>query len=795
MVFPRWRKVLRDLWSNKTRTLLVILSIAVGVAAIGVVAGTYAIITRELPDAYSRVNPTSATIYSEPFDDEMLRVLQNMGLARDLEGRYSLRVSTRVALDKERDIYLNVIPNFSNIRINKIFPESGAWPPGKEEMLIERASLPLLNAVVGDTLTVETPDGRTRQLKISGLAHDITGPAGTFIDRVSGYITTETLQTLGYQSQYNELLLTVSGSPPDPERVKLVADELAEKIRKSGRNVFSVVLANPGRLWFESFVAPMASILGILGVIILLMSGLLVVNTISALMAQQIRQIGIMKAVGGRADQIGMMYLVSMGVIGLAALVLAIPLANLLTRSSVQLLAGIINFNISSFQLPQPVLYLQLALSLFVPLVAASFPISSGARITVREAISDYGLTKGHFGDSFFDKLIGRIRGLPRPLLLSLRNTFRQKSRLSLTLLTLSIASAIFIAVISVYASLTRTLDQALRYYGFDVIVQFNRPYRVEQIAGGIRTFASGIDQAETWDAVSSRMVLPNGTETDNIVLIAPATNTALIKPTLLAGRWLKPGDEDAIVINTDVLRLAPDVRVGQQLTLNVNDKKTTWTVVGIIRSVLSGPSAYANYPYFSRLLGRFGQAAAVYVKTTNPGLEYEQTIAKLLESHFEQTGLKVASTTTVSELRITAIRQYNVIFIFLILMAFLLTIVGGLGLTGTMSLNVLERTREIGVLRAVGASNGSVLQIIIFEGLLIGVLSWLIGLILAVPLSWLLGNAVGNGFLREPLQFTYSIVGALAWFGVILLLASIASLIPARRAVRLTVRDVLAYE
>jgi putative ABC transport system permease protein len=794
MFYPRWRKIVRDLWTNKTRTILVILSIAVGVAAIGMVAGTYAIITRELPGAYTQVNPTSANLYTAPFDDDVLRIIRNMGITREAEGRYTLSVSTPTGPKTKQDINLNVISDFNNILINKVLPESGAWPPAKDEILIERASMAMLNAKVGDTITVTAPNGRERNLKISGLAHDLNMPAGTFTNQASGYATFDTLELFNYPREYNELLITVNGNPPSPEQVKQIANQVASKIQKGGRPVYATVLSNPGRLWFEPYIAPLASILGILGVVILLMSGLLVINTVSAIVAQQIRQIGIMKAIGGRAGQIMWMYLISMLIIGLIALAIAIPLGMLWTRLSVQLLTSVINFNVPQFNTPRQVLYLQLFLSLFVPVVAALIPVITGSRITVREAISDYGLSKARFGKGFFDQLVGSIRGLPRPLLLSLRNTFRQKSRLLLTLITLAFGSAIFIAVLSVYAALTITLNQALTYYGFDVIVQFNRAYRIEQIASQVRDLP-GVVKAETWDARNTRILLPDGTESDSIYLIAPPTNTTLLNPSVMTGRWLQPQDQDAIVINSDVLRIVPGLKVGDRITLTMDDKETSWQIVGIIRSVLSGPMAYTNYPYYASINGRYGLASAVYVKVQNQAAEYQTMMSQLLEQDFEQAGLKVGSTQTVAALRGTAVSQYNVIFVFLGLMAVLLTIVGGLGLTGTMGLNVLERTREIGVLRAVGASNGSVLQIVIVEGILIGILSWLIGIFLAIPLSWILGNAVGAGFLGEALHFTYSFQGAWIWLFVVVVLSSIASYIPARRAVRLTVRDILAYE
>jgi putative ABC transport system permease protein len=794
MINPRWRKIFRDLWNNKTRTLLVILSIAIGVAAIGMVVGTSVIISRELPKNYARVNPASANIYASLIDDDVVQVIRNMKVAEQVEGRFETRVRIETGPNKWRDLVLLVQPDFNNIQIDKILPESGAWPPEKGEILIERASLPLINASVGDTIVLETPNGQRESLKISGLAKDITRPAGTFTNTAQGFISFDTLELFGYPRNYNQLLLKIEGDTANREHTKQVANQIGDKIRKGGRIVYAVVLANSGRLWFVSFIQPMTSILGILGVLLVGLSGLLVINTISALLAQQTRQIGVMKAVGANTMQIAWMYLVSMLIIGSIALLIAVPSGNFITRKAVGLLAGIINFDIVDFRLPPQVLMLQAALSLGVPFFAALIPVLHGSRVSVREAISDYGLTRARFGMSFFDRMIGTIHGLPRPMLLSLRNTFRQKSRLLLTLIVLAIGSAIFVAVASVYGSLNQTLDQALKYYNFDIAVYFNRPYRIEQISNEINTIP-GIQKAETWDALTSRIILPDGSKSDNILMIAPPAGTSLVNPTILSGRWLRPDDENSIVINTDVLRFAPGIKVGEEISIDVEDKETVWNVVGIVRSVLNGPTAYANYPYFSRTFGRYGLSGSIYVSMADKASGSQQVMERTLEDHFERVGLKVSTTNSVSELRSTAIRQYNVIFIFLIFMAVLLTVVGGFGLTGTMSLNVLERTREIGVMRAVGASNGAVMQIVIVEGLIIGFMSWLLGLLLAYPLASMMGVIVGNGFLREPLPLNYSWNGALIWLFVVVLLATIASYLPARNAVRLTVRDVLAYE
>jgi putative ABC transport system permease protein len=111
------------------------------------------------------------------------------------------------------------------------------------------------------------------------------------------------------------------------------------------------------------------------------------------------------------------------------------------------------------------------------------------------------------------------------------------------------------------------------------------------------------------------------------------------------------------------------------------------------------------------------------------------------------------------------------------------------------MGMNVLERTREIGVMRAIGAENGAIYQLVVVEGLLIGLISWALSILVAIPITQLLDNRLGDSLLTVPLVYSLSGAGIVIWLGVVLVLAAVASSLPARNAVRLTVRDVLAYE
>ncbi len=799
MIAPRWRKVFRDLWRNRVRTLLVILAIAAGVTALGVVGITYWVVLQDLPASYRAANPAGARLFTDPFDDELVRVIRGMPEVEDAAGRRV--VTARVAVQRSegqpvqwRDIDIYALADFDAIRINRIEPAGGTWPPASRELLIERAALAVLGARVGDTVLLRLPNDTERAIPVVGLAHDLTLPPARFVNRVYGYVQIGTLEWFGIPTSYNELLITAAERADDRSHMLAVTAAVRQRIEKSGRTVYWSQVPEPGVHPFQRFIDPMALLLAALGFLALALSSLLVVNTISALLAQQVRQIGVMKAVGARSRQIAGLYLGMVLILGTAALVLALPLGVVGAQAVTRFVAQLINFDVTGWAVPFWVIGVQGATALAVPALAALAPVRTGTRITVREAIASYGLSDARFGSGTIDRVLARVRGLPRPLLLSLRNTFRRKARLILTLIALGLGSTIFVAVFSVRASLLLTLEDALQYWQYDVGVIFSRPYRIEDIERQVMA-VPGVVRAESWGYHGVRRVRGDGSESENVVMIAPPAETQLLQPQLWRGRWLLPEDESALVVNTDLLRNEPDIRIGQQITLTLDGRETSWTVVGIIRGVLSGPTVYANYPYYARVARRVDQATSVQVVTESHAPVSQLQVARALEQQLTASGLRVSSFQTIAQLRAVTINQFNVILLFLLVMAFVLGAVGALGLAGTMSINVLERTREIGVMRAVGATGRAVRGIVVAEGMLIGLLSWMLGALLAVPISRLLSDTVGIAFLRAPLSYTFSVMGAVYWLAAVLFLAGAASLWPARSAARISVRDALAYE
>lgn len=795
MLSPRWYKVIRDLWGSKTRTILVVLSIAVGVFAVGMIISSQEILMHNLARGYHSINAASASLYTAPFDNDVVKSIRRMKEIRDAEGRRMLAIRFKIGNGEWHNADLIAIQDFNDIRINKVTPESGAWPPHKDEILFERSTLDLMKLEIGDSINVEVPNGDQHKLRMAGLTHDIQQIPAKFSGRAVGYINFDTLERLGEERKFNQLNIIVAKDGLNKAHISRVAIKIRDdKLGAIGINVFRTSIPDPGKHVMDSPLRAMTTVLGALGVLSLILSGFLVVNTISALLAQQIRQIGMMKAVGAASSQVTGIYFTTVTIFGVLALFIAIPLGMLGAHAFSTFTASLLNFDITDFTTPLWVFGLEIAIGLVVPILASLYPTISGARVTVREAISSYSIGSKPPGRSLIDRVIGRVGGISRPLLLSIRNTFRRKGRLTLTLITLTLAAGIFVAVFSVRSSLLFTLDKLMQYWKYDVQISFFQPYRIKQIEHKA-LLLPGVERVESWGYRSVTRVRPDGTENENIFVLAAPALTDLIEPSMKEGRWLSPEDKNAVVVNTDLLKEEPDIALGDEIVFKINGRKKKWQVVGIVKGQLAGPTAYANYPYFASVTRGAGRTDFVAVKTSQHDPAFQSYIAKTLEERFKHVGMRVSSTETNANIRSRVAFQFNIIVVFMFIMVLLLAVVGGLGLMGTMSINVLERTREIGVMRAIGASNLAILRIFIAEGILIGIASWAFGVVLAIPLSKLLSYAVGMAFMKVPLNYEFSLLGVAIWFVAVIAIAALASLLPALKAAKLSVREILTYE
>ena len=780
-----WRKAIRDFWHERARTALVVLAIALGISAFAAVLSSYAILTRELDRGYLATNPASAVIRVDAVDDDLIRaILQNPEVS-DAEPRRTISGQIKAGPVQWRNLILFVVHDYGNIRVSRLVPEGGAWPPANGEILIERDAFQVARAKIGDAVTVKTANGVESPLVISGSVHDVGQAQARMENIVYGYINVATLVQLGEEPTLNQLNILVAQNRFDEEHIKRVVADVENIIKSRGHQVLRTEVPRPGKHPHSDLMGILLLAMSSFGVFVLVLSGILVINLLTAMMASQVRQIGVMKAIGGTGWQISRIYFAQALFLGIAAVLVSVSPGIIGSRALCRYMAYFLNFDINSFAVPLWVYVLVALVGMAAPVMAAALPVLRGTRVPVRVALSNFGLSQTTFGASALDRALTRIGGTFSLIVLALRNSFRRRVRLMLTVLTLTAGGLFFMLALNVRASMINTLDHMFAARKFDLSVSFANPYDLEKIERAVSN-TPGVKRAEGW-------FITEGSLNNRFPVVALPPETQLLNLEIVEGRNLAPGDTNAIVINNVLADREAKMRVGATVVMRVADVESTWHVVGVAREAFSPPEAYVPLSFMQQLYP--GRVNGLRLALVNNDWDTISVVRTDLDRNLEREGVRARGSSSTSETRFAFDEHMLMIYVFLIVMSAIIGAVGGLGLMTTMSLNVFERRREMGVMRALGATPRIVWLLIVAEGVVIGVLSGTIAAVLAWPISKFLGNLLVRVILHGGLDFTFEPVGLLIWLPVSVALSALASFLPAWRASRSTVREALAYE
>jgi putative ABC transport system permease protein len=796
-----WHKIVRDLWDNKGRTLQVVLIIGLGAAAIGMILGTRNVVIAGMQRIWVAGHPAMIDIgVSPPVSDDELTVLQHVEGVALIEGENITTIEWRLSPTAEwQQGGLTARVDYTSQKLNWLELVTGQWPHNRT-MAVERGS---------DSFFGIPPTGKIylrinqqeHEAQLGGVVYNPLSTPAAFGGSAQFYTTRDTFEQWVGTRDFGQLMVTAPRW--DETAVAALGDRLQDKLTKQGK-VSNRFITNPNKHFFQDQIDGLFMLLTVLATVSLVLGLLLVYNTLSAVITRQVDQIGVLKAVGARTWQILVHFLITVLIYGALALFVAVPLGVLGAWGIASWLVAGFGANPGPFSVSWPALEVMVLITLLAPLLAALVPILSGARITVREAITTYGLNTRV---GLLERLGARLRWLSRMMLLTLSNAFRNKWRVMRTQIVLVLSGLIFMMVLSVRDSVVHTVtDVIFSILNADATYVLDHSYRIERVEQAALSYP-GVSQVELWALANVKIRPSTRAETkDDIstLLFGVPLPTQMYGYQLRFGRWLMPDDTYGIVLNQ---KLASDthlnVHVGDWVTLKYGEKQErSWKVVGLVFDPILTTSSNVPRDVLLRDLHQVDQAGTVWVKTTSQDAAGQVAVAKGLRDYFGQSGIKVspqrgvfglggdATTQTADAL----IKQFDFIIVLLALMAVIIGVVGSIALSGTLSLSVMERTREIGVMRAIGASSWAVARLFIGEGLLLGWISWLIALPLSLPAGRLMVIVLGQAF-RNEYVYQYTPLGALLWLGIITVLSILASWLPARGAVRISVRQSLAYQ
>ncbi|MCZ7669128.1 MAG: FtsX-like permease family protein [Chloroflexi bacterium] len=329
---------------------------------------------------------------------------------------------------------------------------------------------------------------------------------------------------------------------------------------------------------------------------------------------------------------------------------------------------------------------------------------------------------------------------------------FRRKGRLGLTQLVLILAGAMFLMTMTLAASMTLTLDNELdrRDYSMRIFFQgLRRADRVERIAESM----PGVTAAEAWFTVTGTVLKRRGAGAGygrpGAEVYGIPQNSDMYRPYIVNGRWLTPTETAHVAVISQDTAVFNDVHVGDTITIDFGELGSAdWLVIGTHQLLSSDPIStdpiYVPEAALVDTVKKVNRANQVVIRTANSSGDYTADMMVALSDRYSGLGIETSYffSRTKAEDAAYAYNQFSIVNNMLFGLALVMGIVGGIGLMGSLWISVVERTREIGVLRSIGAESATIMTMFIMEGVLQGVLSWL----LAVPLA----------FRRCPAGFQY---------------------------------------
>jgi len=788
MISPRWRKVVRDALLHKARTALVVVALVIGLVGSGALLDAWSLVRRVTAETYVASHPVSATLRLDRVDRAALETVRALPAVAAVRARRVVSASMGSA-SGELVAQLFVLGDYGARDIAAVDGVTGTWPPRDGEIAIEKSSLDFSGAAVGESASLRYAGGAAVSLPVTGVAHDVSLAPGWMEHIVYGFVTPATLERLGAPPAFDELQLVVRDTSLDRDSVRRIANDAKLALERSGRKVLGVNVPVPMEHVHAAQMDSMMFTQGAFALLTLLACAALVVNLVSAMLASQLREIGVMKAVGARPGQLAAIYLASIAAIGVLSSVVALPIAIAIGRRYASLKADLLNFPIDGYAIPWWAVAIQFAAGVIVPIAAAGFGIARACRMPVSEAIRDPGIATA--GNDYRVRRRIQIPHLNRALTISLGNAFRRRRRMLLTLVALTMGGAVFVAADSLRQSVRDSVGIMVASQRYDLIVRTVEAQPAERLEAAIAG-VKGIDAVEAAIVVSATPLASDGTFGTPFPVFGLPAGTKRVVPKMLAGRWLDTAGEHSLIVNRSLANGDPRFSLGSGITLLLGGRASTWTVDGIV-DVAAQPLAYARRDALGAARG--DPRATIAAVVLSPG-EREMPLPTILRLRggLDDAGMRVATTILSSENRRALEDHLLLVVDFLGVMGWVMIAVGGMGLASTMGISVLERTREIGVMRAIGAKTSAIVGIVQAEGLVIALLGWASAIVLSVPMSVALGRAFGAIMFPVPDRYVPTATGSLAWLGVAAGVSIAACAWPALRATRIPTAAVLNY-
>jgi putative ABC transport system permease protein len=783
----QWRKIAGDLRQHGGQIALIALVIAVGTAGVVGALNARAILEREIDASFGSAHVPDVALSVDRVEPAMLELVRTHEDVAEADARRTW--TSRVAGTNEEWIgaRLVVVADLADQRVGRVHLHEGDWRGADRGLYVEQSSWEMLGLKLGEPLRIRTPGGGTATIPVVGLVHDAAVAPGFQERIVYLYLSPAAARQLGQDGTTNQIVVRMKNRASGPARL---LGDLAEMFADAGHAVRRSDVLQAVHPHFV-LMATMLRVLGILAAMAFVCSAALAAYVVALWMKREVRQIGIMKTIGATSGQLAAQYLALVVPVVFVIAVVSVPVGGWLGDALVGYNQRELNIDVASWSAPRRLLLAEIALAVAIPLVAMAFPVVRAARATAREAIQDPGIT----AQTASRGTLSRFVFVPgsRQWTFALRNLFRRPWRLTITLVALTAGGGLMLAANFHFASLMQVVDRSLNAQAHDIQVQFRRPIEIARLEALLREVPN-VARAEAWQRANVRFGTTTAADGTPSVLRTLMTayphDSRLRTLPLVSGRWPDPDEADAVVINRSA-REAVGVELGGVLTLEADNRPAQRVrVVGTFEE-FQGAGLYANQRTFDAVAGARSTTGFLLVQAA-PGRTNQ--LATDLDLAFIAANADAAAIDRRVDRRQVMEEHFLGVIGVANLVAIAAAALGGICLAAFASLNVLERVREIGVIRTLGATPSRVTVLFLAESGAIALVSAALALALGVGVATLLNWLVETKAFKisMPLVVEGRAVALLAAGGV-LVVAGVW--LPVSRLVRVSVREALGYE
>lgn len=774
-------KALRDIQRRPLRTILTLLGVLLGVAGVVAISYTGRSLATAQRETYANTRQPDITAFASQLSPTLVDLIARRDnvVAVDTQAVQITRASTGDGWINTR---LVGVANFQDMRLDAVQLVSGRFP-GPGEVAFDASATKLVRVQIGDLVALQpTAASPITYARVSGFVRAAATIDASILNQATAFMPARDVRQILGRRYDNYLLVRVA----EPQRAGETADQIRAFLDKRGVSSSSYTVRDPNVFTGSRELSTLLLLLEVFSVVGALLSTFLVANTIAAIMVEETRQVGIIKALGGTCWAAMRPYLLFALMIGVTGAVLGWAIGLVGGHLLTSYLAGLAGLVLPGFRPDPRELGLALLVGLAVTVGSAVLPAALATRQAAAELLARRGVV-ADFQRGLAQRLTQRLARFGVVAAMGLRNVARRPARAWVTLTVVAVAVAAFLGTQAVSRSVSLTVDHLYELYGADGWIYFNRAVRPQ--------FAATLEQdpdvrlAEPWtNAVGSI----GSTRTD---VWGIPRDTQIYTPRVVAGTWLRPANPIAAVLTSNLAR-ALGASVGDILTLDVGYRSPLVQVVGVVDDESTYLGAATTGKVFvdtadaRRIMG-LGDRATLFslkLQSSEPA-EVDQSLARL-EDRFRR---YAPVTLAMYQDQASSRRAIDILTVMLNAMVIIVSVVGLAGIVNTLLINLTERRREYGILRAIGATGRHLVRLVMSEALGMTAAGCAVGLVVGYPLARYLVHLTGTQLFG--LEFHLGPLTIAATIAIALAATAAVSTAPGLLASRIRPIQVLRYE